>query len=247
MLFRNFVFCRFLVLFLSVIIYCQADECGIQKKSTSEETSMFYIFLRYIKPVNEVDKSAAPHVDFLKKCHEQSAFVFSGPLNPRIGGLILANNDSLESMWNLIKKDPYFINKMADYTIIEFIPRMYDDRFACFVNKEKSTSKGPLIDNEKIMFLIDLKYIKPLDQVDALMAQHVEFLKGCYNRHEFVCSGPKQPRTGGIILANMNCLEEVWALIKTDPFYMHQVAEFTVTEFKPWMHDPRFSCFMTTR
>ena len=34
-------------------------------------------------------------------------------------------------------------------------------------------------------------------------------------------------------------------LINTDPFYIHQAAEYTVTEFKPWMHDVRFNCFMT--
>jgi uncharacterized protein YciI len=246
-LFRNVALCGILVLFLSAIVHCEANEYGEPKHPISEDTKMFFIFLKYVKPLNEVDQFVPPHVDFLKKCYEQDAFIFSGPQNPRAGGLILANNDSVEAVWDLIKKDPFYTNEIADFTVVEFIPWMHDDRFACFVNKEKSTSKQFFIDDEKRMFIIDLKYIKPLDEVDALVPPHVAFLKGCYNRREFICSGPKHPRTGGVILANVHSVEEVWALIKTDPFYIHQVAEFTVTEFKPWMHDSRFGCFMMAR
>jgi hypothetical protein len=64
-------------------------------------------------------------------------------------------------VWNLIKKDPFYTNEIADFTVVEFIPWMHDDRFACFVNKEKNTSKQFIIDDEKKMFIIDLKYIKP--------------------------------------------------------------------------------------
>ena len=208
---------------------------------------MFLIFLKYIKPLSEVDQFFPSHVEFLKKCYGEGVFIFSGPQVPRVGGLILANSNSLDALWNLIKEDPFYTNEIADFTVIEFIPRMHDDRFAWFVDKEECTSKQFFIDDEKKMFIVDLKYVEPLDQVDALLPAHVEFLKDCYSRREFICSGPKHPRTGGVILANGSSLEAVWDLIRTDPFYVYDVAEFTVTEFKPRMHDSRFSCFMTDR
>lgn len=245
MLFRRLALCG--ILALSAIVHCEAKEYGVSKKAISKENRMYFIHLKYIKPLNEVDQFVPPHVDFLKTCYEQGAFVFSGPQIPRAGGLILANSNSLDAVWNLIKQDPFYTHAIADFTVVEFIPWLYDDRFACFVNKEKSPSKQVLINDEKKMFIIDIKYIKPIDQVDAMAAPHVEFLKECYNRHEFICLGPKHPRTGGVILANLPSLEEVWALIKADPYYINKMAEFSVIEFKPWMHDARFGCFMLDR
>jgi uncharacterized protein YciI len=101
-----------------------------------------------------------------------------------------------------------------------------------------------MISNEKKMFLILLKYIQPLERVDEFVPAHVEFLKACYAQSKFIFSGPRIPRTGGIILANVDSLEVVWELIKKDPFYIHQIAEFEVVEFKPWMYDPQFDYFI---
>lgn len=81
------------------------------------------------------------------------------------------------------------------------------------------------------MFIINLNYIVPLDQLDAHMTEHVTFLKVYYKKNVFVASGRKVPRTGGIILALARSREEVESIIKEDPFYIHQLAEFTITEF----------------
>src|SRR5690606_37548546 len=55
--------------------------------------------------------------------------------------------------------------------------------------------------NRIAMFIIDLNYVVPLDQLDAHMAEHVKFLRKYYKMDVFVASGRKVPRTGGIILA----------------------------------------------
>ena len=39
-----------------------------------------------------------------------------------------------------------------------------------------------MINEEKRMFLLLLKYVKPLEQVDEFVPAHVEFLKACYER-----------------------------------------------------------------
>jgi uncharacterized protein YciI len=81
------------------------------------------------------------------------------------------------------------------------------------------------------MFIIDLNYIVPLDELDAHMAEHVKYLHKYYGKNIFVASGRKVPRTGGIILAIANSKEEIEKIITEDPFYKHEVAEFTITHF----------------
>lgn len=81
------------------------------------------------------------------------------------------------------------------------------------------------------MFIINLHYIVPLEQLDAHMTEHVKFLQKYYKLNKFVVSGRKVPRTGGIILALAKSSEEVDQIIREDPFYQHKLAEFSVTEF----------------
>jgi uncharacterized protein YciI len=81
------------------------------------------------------------------------------------------------------------------------------------------------------MFIIDLKYIVPLEQLDAHMTEHVKFLKKYYEKSIFLASGRKVPRTGGIILALAKSKEEVESIMEEDPFYSLKLAEVKITEF----------------
>jgi uncharacterized protein YciI len=81
------------------------------------------------------------------------------------------------------------------------------------------------------MFIISLTYIVPLDQIDAHMTEHVQYLKKYYDKNVFVASGRKVPRTGGIILAMASSKEEVERIINEDPFIINKVAEFSIIEF----------------
>ena len=88
------------------------------------------------------------------------------------------------------------------------------------------------------MFIIDLNYVVPLDQLDAHMAEHVKFLRKYYKMDVFVASGRKVPRTGGIILALAKSKEEIDEIMREDPFSIHQLAEYTVTEFLTSQYHP---------
>lgn len=46
-------------------------------------------------------------------------------------------------------------------------------------------------------------------------------------------SGRKNPRTGGIIIAQNATIEEIKEIIKEDPFHQYEVAEYEITEFLP--------------
>jgi uncharacterized protein YciI len=81
------------------------------------------------------------------------------------------------------------------------------------------------------MFIVDLHYIVPLEVLDSHMAEHVKFLQKYYKQNIFLTSGRKVPRTGGIILAMTDTRAELDAIIQEDPFYIHKLAEFTITEF----------------
>jgi uncharacterized protein YciI len=88
------------------------------------------------------------------------------------------------------------------------------------------------------MYIIDLHYIVPLEKLDAHMTEHVKYLHKYYKQNTFVASGRKVPRTGGIILALAHSREELDAIIQEDPFYVHKLAEFKVTEFQTSQSHP---------
>jgi len=90
------------------------------------------------------------------------------------------------------------------------------------------------------MFVINLYYIVPLEKLDQHMTEHVKFLQVYYKQNVFIASGRKVPRTGGIILAVAKSKEEVEAIMLRDPFCVHKLAEFTVTEFLTSQAHPEF-------
>ena len=45
-------------------------------------------------------------------------------------------------------------------------------------------------------------------------------------------SGPRVPRTGGLIVARVKTREEVDELIQADPFYQEKIADYEVVEFQ---------------
>jgi uncharacterized protein YciI len=82
------------------------------------------------------------------------------------------------------------------------------------------------------MFVIELSYKTDLADVDAHMAAHVEFLEKYYAAGNFLVSGRKIPREGGIILAVGKSRQHVQAIVEEDPFYRHGLADFRIIEFR---------------
>jgi uncharacterized protein YciI len=82
------------------------------------------------------------------------------------------------------------------------------------------------------MFVIELTYKAPLEEIDAQMAAHMRFLKKQYAAGVFVVSGRKIPREGGIILATGKSRDEIEAIVREDPFVAHGLADFRVVEFR---------------
>jgi len=82
------------------------------------------------------------------------------------------------------------------------------------------------------MFVIELTYKAPLAEIDASMAAHVRFLKKYYAAGNFLVSGRKVPRDGGIIVAVAPTREDIEAIIREDPFYTRGLADFRIIQFR---------------
>lgn len=93
------------------------------------------------------------------------------------------------------------------------------------------------------MFIFDLTYQKPLDEVDSHLPAHIAYLDRHYRSGEFICSGRKSPRTGGIILCQAADRAAAQAIAEEDPFYQNGIARYAVTEFIPSKYADGFAPF----
>lgn len=83
------------------------------------------------------------------------------------------------------------------------------------------------------MFILDIKYKAPISIIEKFIDEHRKFLDEYYAQQKFILSGPKIPRTGGIILADIECKSELMKIIKEDPFYINNLADYFMIEFNP--------------
>jgi uncharacterized protein YciI len=82
------------------------------------------------------------------------------------------------------------------------------------------------------MFVLLLTYVRPVEEVDALMHDHMAWLEEHYATGRFVVSGRRIPRTGGVILANGDDREEIEGIAAADPFVSGGVATCEVIQFR---------------
>ncbi len=82
------------------------------------------------------------------------------------------------------------------------------------------------------MFVLLLSYSKPLEEVDALMREHVAWLQKHFDAGRFVVSGRRIPRNGGVIVARGDDREEIEDIAASDPFVTGGVATCEVIQFR---------------
>lgn len=94
------------------------------------------------------------------------------------------------------------------------------------------------------MFIIELTYKKPNELIDKYLAEHRIFLDNGYQKNYFVASGPKIPRTGGVIISQLNNLSELESILSLDPFKIHDIADYDIVEFNPTKYHTNFDSFI---
>lgn len=81
------------------------------------------------------------------------------------------------------------------------------------------------------MYVLELTYTAPLDEVEAALEAHVAWLDEQYEAGVFIASGRKNPRDGGVILAVGDDRDRIEAIAASDPFVQEGVCEYRITEF----------------
>ena len=87
-------------------------------------------------------------------------------------------------------------------------------------------------------FLININYLLPVEQLAEILPKHRAFLQTGYDAGYLLCSGPKNPKTGGLVIARADSLETIQSFFANDPYLLNKVAEYTYTEFEPVKHQP---------
>ena len=54
-----------------------------------------------------------------------------------------------------------------------------------------------------------------------------------YDAGILLCSGPQEPKTGGMAVARAESLEKIKDYFKDDPFLKHKIAKYRYIEFNP--------------
>ncbi len=88
------------------------------------------------------------------------------------------------------------------------------------------------------MYLILTRYVKPVEEVDAAIPAHRAYLDGLYASGKLLCSGPRVPRTGGVIVALVDSEVEATKIVADDPFFTGGIAEYDLVRFEPVKHAP---------
>jgi len=87
-------------------------------------------------------------------------------------------------------------------------------------------------------FVVEINYTVPAEQLGDVTNQHRAFLQGGYDRGWLLCSGPRAPRTGGIVVTRAPSLEELQSFFNNDPYNLKGMATYNFIEFQPVKYNP---------
>lgn len=81
------------------------------------------------------------------------------------------------------------------------------------------------------MFIVSLTYTKPLNKVDEYVEAHIKYIKEHYDKRNFIASGRQVPSVGGVIISKLKSKVKLEEILKQDPFYIANVANYEIIEF----------------
>ena len=87
-------------------------------------------------------------------------------------------------------------------------------------------------------FVVEITYTIPADQLGEITDLHRAFLQTGYDQGWLLCSGPRVPRTGGIVIARAPTLEDLQNFFTHDPYVHKGMATYNFIEFQPVKYNP---------
>lgn len=91
------------------------------------------------------------------------------------------------------------------------------------------------------MYIVMVTYLKNLEEIDVHLEAHRAHLAIGYQKNYLLCSGPRNPRTGGIILSQLKDRTVLETFLALDPFCLEGVASYEIIEFNPVQTHPDFN------
>jgi uncharacterized protein YciI len=83
------------------------------------------------------------------------------------------------------------------------------------------------------IFIASLTYTVPIERIDAVLADHLAWLQAGYEAGHFLAWGPREPRDGGLIFVKAGSRGEAEALLLSDPFMLHELADLAIIQWTP--------------
>jgi uncharacterized protein YciI len=82
-------------------------------------------------------------------------------------------------------------------------------------------------------FVVEATYAAPIEKIRAATPRHRAFLQKGYDAGFFLMSGPREPPTGGFMIARAESREALAAMFAEEPFNAEGLATYTFKEFSP--------------
>jgi uncharacterized protein YciI len=82
----------------------------------------FIIEITYLVPFEQLGATVAEHRAFLQTGYDLGLLLFSGPQNPKTGGIVVARAKSSEEIQAFFAKDPYALSGKGKHRFVEFEP-----------------------------------------------------------------------------------------------------------------------------
>ena len=94
------------------------------------------------------------------------------------------------------------------------------------------------------LFIIEVNYTESLEVIDSIVSEHRAYLAKGYEAGFLLASGPRNPKTGGIIIGRFSSLQEARDFTKSDPYYLKNAASYEIIEFSPVLFDEKIKDFL---
>lgn len=96
----------------------------------------------------------------------------------------------------------------------------------------------------KNLFVLLVQYTAPLEDIEANLAAHRNYLQAGYDKGFLLASGPRTPREGGVIIGKFDDKAAAENFSKNDPFVRQNLARYEILEFTPVLHNALLAPFL---
>jgi uncharacterized protein YciI len=93
-----------------------------------EDATMFIVLLRFSKNKGKGAELMPAHNEWITRGIDEGVFLLVGSLQPRAGGMILANNTTRSDLETRVSQDPFVANDVVSAELLEISCSQADPR-----------------------------------------------------------------------------------------------------------------------